>query len=710
MCSSLLSLGRKVLTYRDIDIPFSVACLAALSYETMVKELKSAVPNIQSDFSRLQVVALVGEELSHLWDQESLLLLFQGLQMNAKWWSILSSLGMKVDLRIFQNPDANIREKFMKSIIPDLLEKGNMDLDMVTEYCRQFDLEPEHATLTYIELLLTSSPKSIHDFSWISKVKNASENVEDSAVLLKLKELLPRTHSLDYEKIRYVCTWIMDLLASAEEEIDSIGGIIDHPNDMENIPPSRNSSSRSSLKDKALKVPVVPLVSKTMDSSNCITEIESYKRYFDIATYLAGLKFPKEATSAITCHETSDKNFSSRKNLADSYQERIPLWQLFNDPWSVLDPLLTEAPECASKIAPLCTTLKIDKSLFNSRKIMALYTRMTAKREGSTSTTEYSAAHKECKNAAIATACESIEASIANPIQQLELWKWIYLKERTNVDDEFSMFALENALKIAKKNPKYEISNSIQDNKLLTLESLTQEMRFLKCEHAIKRFHNSCLTEVPQVKDMLLNTLSNPALLIRYLLEVAMEISWDRYTQDLQQLGSVVTVLTLANYPPSHEVLAFIHKASIVIDEVAQYCDLNSPLLANAQSQDNNSQTILLPTQLEVIRHHLIGKMLSDIDTNNHSISNNSNTYDKDGNTQSTNNSFSSNINTTSISGSNTGIKHTWGLSDECAYLPSTAEKRRREDLHLSLSIAALVLSCSNINQRYVNIFIIITN
>lgn len=50
----------------------------------MVKELKSAVPSIQSDFSRLRTVAMVGEELARMWDQENLLVVFQGLQTNAR--------------------------------------------------------------------------------------------------------------------------------------------------------------------------------------------------------------------------------------------------------------------------------------------------------------------------------------------------------------------------------------------------------------------------------------------------------------------------------------------------------------------------------------------------------------------------------------------------------------------------------------------------
>ena len=77
--SSLLCLSRKVLSYREIDTSLAVACLVMLPYDAMVRELKGAVPSIQSDFSRLRTVACVGEELARLWDQEALLVVFQGI-------------------------------------------------------------------------------------------------------------------------------------------------------------------------------------------------------------------------------------------------------------------------------------------------------------------------------------------------------------------------------------------------------------------------------------------------------------------------------------------------------------------------------------------------------------------------------------------------------------------------------------------------------
>ena len=90
--SSLLCLSRKVLSYREIDTSLAVACLVMLPYDAMVRELKGAVPSIQSDFSRLRTVACVGEELARLWDQEALLVVFQGItRFSSLTLSLLSS-------------------------------------------------------------------------------------------------------------------------------------------------------------------------------------------------------------------------------------------------------------------------------------------------------------------------------------------------------------------------------------------------------------------------------------------------------------------------------------------------------------------------------------------------------------------------------------------------------------------------------------------
>ena len=677
--SSLLSLCRKVLIYRDIDIPFAVAGLAALSYDTMVKELKTAVPSIQSDFSRLQTVALVGEELAHLWDQEQLLVLFQGLQSNAKWWHILSSLGLKVDLRVFQSPDAAVRDKVVRSLIPELFEKGSMDLEMVTEYCRQFDLEPEYATLTYVDLVLTARPTAVSDFSWASKVRSAAERVEDRAILQRLRELLPRIHPLDYEKVRYVCTWLIDLLSAEEvpEEAED-ASFRDEANE--------DVTTSFSLKNRAQKVSTATLQAERGTSH----ELELYRRYLEIAAYLAGLKFPTESTSAIKTTTPS----SPYDGISVSYRERIPLWQLLEDAWSVLDPLLTHVPESAGKLAPLCVPLRLDKADFNFRKIMALYARMTNKLESDSSgkasagQAVLSVSTKEGKRAALQATSEAIDASLTSPLQQLKLWQWVYDREVGNGDDEHAMLALQAALAVAQSHPTlvapkdaFGTASAVgaEDSEGSSVHArLTSEMRALKCKLTVKQF-NLALVDSPAAAKELLSAVSDPSLLLRCLFETVMEISWDMYVHGLQQLGTPVTAFVLSDSAPNQQLLEFVSTASKAIDEVAQHCGLNLPVQAATAVEGQNT------THLELARHNMIGKMLSDVDTS--SAQAGAGPSDREGAAASTSGLFAAG----QAAGAKKGF---WGSSDDTTYAPSTAESRRREDVYLALSISVLVLTC----------------
>lgn len=671
--------------YRDIDIPFAVASLAALSYDTMVKELKTAVPSIQSDFSRLQTVALVGEELAHLWDQEQLLVLFQGLQSNAKWWHILASLGLKVDLRVFQSPDAAVRDKVVRSLIPELFEKGNMDLEMVTEYCRQFDLEPEYATLTYVDLLLTARPTAISDFSWASKVRSAAERVEDRAILQRLRELLKRIHPLDYEKVRYVCTWLIDLLSAEEvpEEAEDSSFREDQNEDI---------TTSFSLKNRAQKVSTATLQAERGTSQ----ELELYRRYLEIAAYLAGLKFPTEATSAIKHTALS----SPYDGISATYRERIPLWQLLEDAWSVLDPLLTHVPESAGKLAPLCVPLRLDKADFNFRKIMALYARMTnqlesdKKNDGDNAPagqTVLSVFAKEGKRAALQATSEAIDASLTSPLQQLKLWQWVYDREVGNGDDEHAMLALQAALAVAQNHPTLVAPQEsfgtsavagAEDSEGSSVHArLTREMRALKCKLTVKQF-NLALVDSPAAAKDLLCAVSEPSLLLRGLFETVIEISWDMYVHGLQQLGAPVTAFVLSDSAPNQQLLEFVNTASKAIDEVALHCGLNLPVQA-AESQNT--------THLELARHNMIGKMLSDVD--NSSAQQGAGSSDRENATASTGGLFAAG----QAAGAKKGF---WGGSDDATYAPSSAESRRREDVYLALSISVLVLTCTSTAQR----------
>lgn len=204
----MLSLGRKILSYREIDSPLAVACLSTLPYEIMVRELKAAVPSIQSDFSRLRTVAMIGEELAHLWDQEELLIVFQTLQVNAHWWHTLSSHGIKADPRAFQSADPQQRDASIRALVPELLEKTDGNLTLVEEYCRQFDLEGSFASINYIQKILTMKPQSISSTEWVYQIRQAASSLSEGMLIAVLQKVLNLIHALDFEKVSVVMTSI----------------------------------------------------------------------------------------------------------------------------------------------------------------------------------------------------------------------------------------------------------------------------------------------------------------------------------------------------------------------------------------------------------------------------------------------------------------------------------------------------------------------
>lgn len=171
----------------------------------MVRELKQAVPSIQSDFSRLQTVAVIGEDLSRLWSQEELLGVFQSLQTNAKWWHTLASHGIKIDPRAFQSSIASQREACIRAVVPELLSKSNLNLELAIEYCCQFDVEGSFATLSYIEQLILSPLASPGDTHWIKLVKQASATVGEAELANLYKKIIRSINPLDYERVSSHC-------------------------------------------------------------------------------------------------------------------------------------------------------------------------------------------------------------------------------------------------------------------------------------------------------------------------------------------------------------------------------------------------------------------------------------------------------------------------------------------------------------------------
>jgi hypothetical protein len=230
---SNLLLTKKILAYRTIDTPLVIHCLSTLPYDSMVRELKATIPTIQSDFSRLNIVSQVGEELARLWGQDQLLIIFQGLQINAKWWAILSSNGVSIDVKAFQSSDANLRNQCIRGMVFKLLTviPAADSYARIAEYCRQFDIEPSYAGHSYLEYLLVhhQGGGNNDEFDWIRSCHHVIENhLESSSAVNCLKKLLRSVDGYAYDKIVFVCDYLIaaltvgdiDMADDTTEEID----------------------------------------------------------------------------------------------------------------------------------------------------------------------------------------------------------------------------------------------------------------------------------------------------------------------------------------------------------------------------------------------------------------------------------------------------------------------------------------------------------
>lgn len=150
-----------------------------------------------------------------------------GLQTNARWWHVISLSGLKIDPRAFQSSDPIQRDICIRAVVPELLERSYMDLEQTIDYCRQFNIESEYATLCYVEKLLVQIPKgpisnnilSSSETKWARQIRKATLNIDEKTILKSLRIFLPKVHPLDYERIRFLSSWIVTALEEEEEMV-----------------------------------------------------------------------------------------------------------------------------------------------------------------------------------------------------------------------------------------------------------------------------------------------------------------------------------------------------------------------------------------------------------------------------------------------------------------------------------------------------------
>lgn len=624
----MISLSRKLLGYRDVDSSLVISVMIALPFDQIVKEIQRALPSIQSDFVRLQTVATLGEEISRLFAEENLTVFFQGLQTNAKWWHIFTGKGIKLDPKFFQNGQAESSDHYIRSLVPILFSSSNFNLPLTLEFCRQFHIEPEYAYVQYIEKIFTSKPTSPLDSSWLMQFGQVSGLVEEKAILSCFRRILHQLHDLDYEKINYVCRWLHNFLS-------------------DDIASSISDSNGSSV--------------------SIANELSTYQRYSEMIMYLSTLQLKDMRGVPNVKFEDIFEGLTH-----DSYYHRLPVWIILEDPWSVLEPLFESAMDTMNKLGPLCSMLHIDRDEFQTRRIMAWYHKESQVLRDSIDKENHG------------SVCHSFltrirqEVSLIPTIRtRIDLWKWIFEKERSR-DHVFAQSAIEEAIDLVNRID-YRHNNSSTDEMEVEMEdihnlqsNLVLELVKLQCERSVEesstliqsKFSSNSMLQLCTIDSSFFdNYLSNLEDMIKNMLDILVIDAWNLQVQDsLDHLfpysNSVFAIIMRHQLLPS--VLSYLQIAGNLITNIVQHCNL----LIHNESRVFN---------LEDIRGSLISRLLVDVDQ---------------GNDVNKENQRSSLRNRSDFLGSS-------------ILVPSIAEIRRKEDLYMAFSCVALIVACDNGGERY---------
>ena len=469
--NSMLSLSRKVLSYREIDVLLALACLSSLPQDLVVRELKAIFPTLQNDQTRLNCAASIGEDLARMWGSEEMLVLFETMQKNTRWINMMRTFNMKVDSRVMLSTVGHKNDAYLRALVPELLLKSGMDLDLIVDFCTQYNIESDFATLCYIEQSLVL-PSDVH--TWRTSLKQVAAGVDEAAVVCLLRRSLVKIHPLDYEKIEFVCTWLIDALTE------------------DTIHMKANSSNGTVL-------------------GISDAEISTYTKYIEIISVLQTINTPKALI------------FSD--NSPSSFIDGIPLWPLLEDPFGVMERLITRFPEVTGKLIKICSILQLDEDRFHVLKCKTIYDTERHKMHH-TNDTDFD------KNYAFMWGHIKV---IKSRLQLAEFLKWIFEKEMKD-HSSWAMFVLEKSIAFLKNNDLTEEEADLRQDNIAALLRC-------KCENSLQKLEASlsfCYAHDSALFLTLRSALDDPVSLPRTILRKSQSVLWNLQLLDMDREKNTV--------------------------------------------------------------------------------------------------------------------------------------------------------------------------
>ncbi|CAH1790794.1 unnamed protein product [Owenia fusiformis] len=233
-----VALISKMVSHRVVDHNLVLGNLYTLSAKGALNTLRSHSTKPGNSYKRIMYLSRIGIDLSVLLKDEKALKTCKALQVNATWGHRLSTLGIQFK-EVFNGPSEH-KEK----ILPSIVQHAEGSISLVTEYCRDFNLDPNKALCLFLDNLLHHPTGDTYSHKqMLDKVEIVIKEISDKEdLLLRLKDIYMKIDAYNYESLGFVLEQINKLSTSAD--IQKSLKLLEYLNDyVRQAPPSEYEKS-----------------------------------------------------------------------------------------------------------------------------------------------------------------------------------------------------------------------------------------------------------------------------------------------------------------------------------------------------------------------------------------------------------------------------------------------------------------------------------
>ena len=382
----------------------------------------------------------------------------------------------------------------------------------------------------------------------------------------------------------------------------------------------------------------------TGSESEIQSDLMTYQRYVDIVTFLSGISFPCGGDKLVP----SCKNIYEGLPLWSPYLFRLPVWDLLDDTWTVLGPIMTNLPEMCPKLAVICGALGIDPNVFHSKRVMAstglfpvvLTFDGNLKPHKSRFDSDIGDSHKvelSVSSSRVMTMARLNDfrdgvQCIEDSSLRIEIWKWLYKRE----DSAQNWFASELILIAALDDTVHFCQTAADESAIMLREvrgELTLELARLQCRRALLglievEYGDNDSTWQLSVSSIVgklsVDSDNNVEKVLKQLLESSIEVSWQLQLKlmsggdskdginGLSHRSSETELLCSWDLTMTHlypQVVKFLNRVAKTTENLISYC---SRLDSHYREGNKAEKDIDSTSSLESIRHYCITKLLCD--------------------------------------------------------------------------------------------------